>query len=140
MSIAPPRPPTWPSPHQPGRARLWSWPALIAAGAGGAAVAATIATVITAQVAGSHPARTASPAAPAATVTVTPTPPPGPAPLPAAQADQRTCQAWHATNDLIVAGAVAQSVIPQGMTITDPAVRANPSWAAGVQKAADLYS
>ena len=30
-------------------------------------------------------------------------------------------------------------MIPQGTTILDPAVRANPTWTAGVERAAGLY-
>ncbi|WP_421845589.1 hypothetical protein [Mycobacterium sp.] len=34
---------------------------------------------------------------------------------------------------------VAQSVIPKGMTVLDPAVQGNPAWKAGVMRASQLY-
>jgi hypothetical protein len=73
------------------------------------------------------------------TVTATPSPPLKPAPLPAAQADRQTCNAWLAAGDSIHAASAAQSEIPKGMTILDPAVRDNSDWTAAVRKAANLY-
>ena len=101
----------------------------------GAVVAGTLASVIATQ-AGGHRANTAP--APV-TVTATPAPPSPPPPLPSAQADRQTCNAWLAAGDKVNEASVAQSVIPKGMTILDPAVRNNPDWSAAVRKAADLY-
>jgi hypothetical protein len=142
MSLAPP-PRTdaaWPPPPYPPTpwARRRRWPAIAAAAGLGALVAGAITTLITIQT--TNPAPTATPPS-ASTVTVTagPTQPPKPAPLPAAEADKQTCRAWRTVSPLVTAAAVAQGVIPQGMTITDPAVQANPAWAAGVTKASQLY-
>ena len=143
MSIAPPPPayPTWPPqpyPPPPPPQRRRRWPAIAAAAAIGAIVAGVITTVVT--VAATNPEPTGTTAAPAAeTVTVTAAPP-TPTPLPAAQADKQTCHAWGTTDTLYTAAAAAQGVIPQGMTITDPAVQDNPAWKAGVIRASELYS
>lgn len=143
MSTAapPPQPPVyskWPGspylPPQPPPARR-RWPAFAAGAAIGAALAATIASIITANMVGSD--HTSTPAAPVP-ITETPAPPP-PAPLPAAEANRHTCNTWLSAGKLINDASTAQSVIPQGMTILDPAVRANPDWTAGVQKAGNLY-
>jgi hypothetical protein len=40
---------------------------------------------------------------------------------------------------LISEASAAQGVIPEGMTIADPAVQGNPAWKAGVQQAGSLY-
>jgi hypothetical protein len=41
---------------------------------------------------------------------------------------------------LISEASAAQGVIPEGMTIVDPAVRSNAAWSEGVQKAGSLYT
>jgi hypothetical protein len=130
-AVAPPPAPTWPSSYPPQPAARRRWPAFVA----GAVLAGVTATVVTANVTASH---TSTPAAPV-TVTATPPAPPQPARLSVAVADRKTCNAWLSTGDKIHAASAAQSVIPQGMTILDPAVRDNPDWAAAVRKAADLY-
>ncbi|WP_204810526.1 hypothetical protein [Mycobacterium riyadhense] len=137
MSSAAPPPaayPTWPPPpYPPQPTARRRWPAFAAGAAAGTIVAATIASIITANVTGSG--HTSTPAAP---VTITETPPP-PSPLPAADANRRTCQAWLSAGDRIHDATGALSVIPEGTTILDPAVRANPAWTAAVKRAADLY-
>ena len=141
MSIAPPpASPTWPpqpyppAPQKPRR----RWPAIAAAAGIGAIVAGSITTLITFAATSPEPANTAAPAP--STVTETAGPPPSPAPLPVAEADAQTCRAWQTTDTLFTAAAAAQGVIPQGMTITDPAVQTNPAWKAGVLRASDLYA
>jgi hypothetical protein len=141
MSIAPPpASPTWPpqpyppAPQKPRR----RWPAIAAAAGIGAIVAGSITTLISFAATSPEPAHTAAPAP--STVTETAGPPPSPAPLPVAEADAQTCRAWQTTDTLFTAAAAAQGVIPQGMTITDPAVQTNPAWKAGVLRASDLYA
>ena len=143
MSIAPPPPaypPTWPPQQQypptPTKPRR-RWPAVAAAAGAGAIVAGVITTVITLSV--TAPATTDTTSSSADPVTVTAAPPAPPKALPAAQADAQTCHAWGATDKLYTAAALAQSVIPQGMTITDPAVQGNPTWKGGVIRASELY-
>lgn len=142
MSLAPPPPaypPAWPPqqhPPTPTKQRR-RWPAVAAAAGAGAIVAGVITTVITLSV--TTPATTNTANSSAETVTVTASPPAPPAPLPAAEADAQTCHAWGTTDTLYTAAATAQGVIPQGMTITDPAVQTNPTWKAGVLRASELY-
>lgn len=134
----PPAYPNWPPPPYPppqpptAAAPRRRWPAFV----GGVAIGAVIAAAITAAIATQTTGSTTTAATP---VTITATPPTPPAPLPAAEANRHTCDAWLASGNLISDASTAQSVIPQGMTILDPAVRANPDWTAGVQKAARLY-
>jgi len=101
-------------------------------------VAGAITTAITITATNSDPVTSIATSAPS-TVTVTAPPAQPPAPLPAAQADAQTCRAWSATDTLVTAAAVAQGVVPQGTTITDPAVQTNPAWKAGVIKAGEIY-
>jgi len=130
-------PPQYPQPQYPLPRPRRRWPITVGVVAASAVVAATIAAVVAVNVAGN---RADSGTSTAATVTVaTPPAPAKPAPLPAADADRRTCQAWLAAGDQIHAASAAQSVIPKGMTILDPAVRDNPDWSAAVRKAADSY-
>lgn len=136
---APPTYPAWPppAPYPPAPRPRRRWVATVAAAVISAAVAATLASIITAHNTGrDNPA-----AATTSTVTVTAQPPTPstPAPVPAADADRTTCQAWVSAGTLIRAASSAQSVIPPGMTIVDPAVQDNPAWKAGVIKAGDLY-
>lgn len=142
MSIVPPPAyPTWPpqqyppSPTPPRQRRLW--PAIAASAGAGAIIAGVITTVITISVTSPATTHTTSPAA--ETVTVTAAPPAPPAPLPVAQANAQTCRAWGTTDTMYTAAAEAQSVIPQGMTITSPDVQTNPAWKAGVMRASDIY-
>ena len=141
MSIAPPpASPTWPpqpyppAPQKPRR----RWPAIAAAAGIGGIVAGSITTLITFAATSPEHANTAAPAP--STVTETAGPPPSPAPLPVAEADAQTCRAWRNSDTLFTAAAAAQGVIPQGKTITDPAVQTNPAWKAGVLRASDLYA
>ncbi|QNJ89920.1 hypothetical protein HZU40_00170 (plasmid) [Mycolicibacterium fluoranthenivorans] len=141
MSIAPPPAyPTWPpQPYPPAQQKpRWRWPAVAAAAGVGAIVAGLVTTLITYAATSPEPAHTTAPAP--STVTETAAPPPSPAPLPVAEADAQTCRAWRNTDTLFTAAAAAQGVIPQGMTITDPAVQTNPAWKAGVLRASDLYA
>lgn len=141
MSIAPPPAyQTWPPqqyPPTPAPTKRRLWPAAAAAAGAGALVAGVITTVVTLSV--TSPATPHNAAPTAETVTVTAAPPAPPAPLPAAQADAQTCHAWGTTDTMYTAAAVAQSVIPQGMTITSPEVQTNPAWKAGVLRASDIY-
>lgn len=103
---------------------------------GGVAIGAVVAAALTAGLmAGTRDTATRTPV----TITATPPAPTTPAPLPAAEANRATCDAWVAAGDLIHAASKAQSAIPQGMTILDPAVRTNPDWSAAVQRAAEQY-
>jgi hypothetical protein len=141
MSIAPPPAyPTWPPPPYPPAPQKprRRWTAVAVAGGIGAIVAGSITTLITFAATSPEHAHTAAPAP--STVTETAGPPPSPAPLPVAEADAQTCRAWQTTDTLFTAAAASQGVIPQGMTITDPAVQTNPAWKAGVLRASDLYA
>jgi hypothetical protein len=142
MSIAPPPPvyPTGPpSPYPPTPPqRRRRWPAIAASAGVGAVVAGVITTLITVAATPKPASTGAAPVAPQ-TVTVTAAPAKPPTPRPAAEADKQTCHAWATTDTLYTAAAAAQSVIPQGMTIIDPAVQANPAWKAGVLRASELY-
>lgn len=134
----PAAPPTWPptpypAPPPPRR----RWPVTVVVAAVCAALAATIASVITANVGRDNAA--AATVSTTVTVTAQPAAPSTAAPRPAAEADRATCQSWLSTGNLIRAAAEAQSVIPAGMTILDPAVQDNPAWRARVIKAGDLY-
>ena len=135
----PPTYPAWPPPASypapPTPRRRWALTAAVAVVS--AAVAATLASIITANNTGRDDER----ATPATTVTMTALPPTTAtaAPLPTVDADRATCQSWASAGTLIRAASEAQSVIPQGMTIIDPAVQDNPGWRAGVIKAGDLY-
>jgi hypothetical protein len=117
------------------------WPVVAAAAAVGAVVAAVIATIVTTAVTANTIPAAGTAAPKTVTMTATPTAPLPPAPLPAAQADRQTCQnGWLAAEEPVKAAGTAQSVIPKGMDILDPAVRANPDWSAALQKAGDFYT
>ena len=70
------------------------------------------------------------------TVTTGPTTPAAP---PADQADKETCRALAHRAAVNHRNSGRARVIPAGMTITSPEVRANPDWTAGVTKASLLY-
>jgi hypothetical protein len=142
-TVPPPPPPPMPGyppqpPGPPGESGRRRWPALVAAGIIAGVIASTAAAVITVN------ARDTTAAAPTlptpVTVTVAPPAPAAPAALPTSQADRQTCETRAAASRLISEASVAQGVIPEGMTIVDPAVRSNPAWSAGVQKAGSLYT
>lgn len=139
-TVPPPPPQPGYSPQPPGpppRSRR-RWPVLIAAGIIGAAIASTAAAVITVN---ARETTTAAPTLPTpVTVTVAQPTPAAPAPLPTSQADRQTCDTRATASRLISEASVAQGVIPEGTTIVDPAVRSNPAWTAGVQKAGSLYT
>lgn len=121
-----------PPPLPPAPAARLRWPVFV----GGVAIGAAIAAALTAGLmAGTRDTSVRTPV----TITETPPAPTTPAPLPEAEANRATCDAWVAAGDLIHAASKAQSAIPQGMTILDPAVRANPDWSAAVQRAAEQY-
>lgn len=123
-----------PAPLPPAPAARRRWPVFV----GGVAIGAAIAAAITAALmAGTRDTATRTPVT--ITATATPPAPTTPAPLPAAEANRHTCNTWLSAGKMINDASTAQSVIPQGMTILDPAVRANPDWTAGVQKAGNLY-
>ncbi|OLT97883.1 hypothetical protein [Mycobacterium syngnathidarum] len=135
---APPAYPNWPPPPYPPptaaeAAPRRRWPAF----AGGAAIGAVLAAAITAVITTQTGDTTATPAT--ITATATPPAPTTPAPLPAAEANRHTCDAWVSAGDRIHDATAALSVIPQGTTVLDPAVRGNPEWSAAVQRAADQY-
>ena len=142
MSIAPPPAyPTWPPqpyPPQQQQQQRRRWPAIAASAGVGAIIAGIITTLVT-MAATSGPTPTVTPAA-APTVTVTAAPPKPPPPLPATQADAKTCQGWAMADDLVTTAGTGLNVMPQNVTITDPAVQANPAWKAAVQRASQLYS
>ncbi len=134
-TTTPPAYPNWPPPPYPPQSSAADaaaprrrWPAFVCGVAIGAVAAAAIAT---------HTADTA-PSTPV-TVTAAPPAPSTPAPLPAAGADRKTCNTWLAAGKLINDAATDLSVLPSGVKVLDPAVRANPDWTASVQKAASLY-
>ncbi|MBS4730565.1 hypothetical protein MSM1_20320 [Mycobacterium sp. SM1] len=142
MSIAPPPPayptrPPRPYPPVPSQHRR-RWPAVAASASVGALISGTITTLVTMAATAGSGDNTAGPTA-APTVTVTATPP-KPTPLPVAEADKQTCHAWGTADNLVTAAAYALNVIPQGMPFTDPAVRDNAAWKAGVKRASDLYA
>jgi hypothetical protein len=141
MSIAPPPPvyPTGPpSPYPPTPQRRRRWPAIAASAGIGAVVAGVITTLVTVAATPEPTSTAAAPGAPQ-TVTVTAAPAKPPAPLPTAEADKQTCHAYGTADTLVTAAGVALNVIPQGITIIDPAVQANPAWKAGVIRASELY-
>jgi hypothetical protein len=109
---------------------------LVGAGFVGAVVAGVATTAIT--IAGT-PDHASGSTGSATTVTVTASPTKPPAPLPTAEADQQTCHAYGTVDNLITAAGNALNIIPQGMPFTDPAVKNNPAWTAGVMRAADIY-
>lgn len=109
------------------------WPALAGAAAAGALIAGLAAGGGTALL--MHQPPMAAPA----TVTVAPPKPSSPPALPTLKADRKTCTGWDEAGKLINEAAEELSVIPQGTTILDPAVRDNPERAAAVQRAADLF-
>lgn len=130
----PPVAPAWqPEPPRRGGGGF----ALVVAALTGAVVAGTVAALVTTGL------RDTTPVAPVAapmTVTVAPAAPPAPAPLPAAQADNITCeQGWNGAFQFTKAASTALKILPPGMTVRDPAVRANPEWTAAVQSAGDYY-
>lgn len=130
----PPQPPypLAPQPPTAAAAPRRRWPAFV----GGVTIGAVLAAAITAAIATqTTDTTTATPV----TITATPPAPTPPAPLPAAEANRHTCNTWLAAGELIRSASSAQSVIPQGLTILDPSVRANPEWSAAVQRAADQY-
>ncbi len=143
-ALPPPPPPVMPRysplpPRPPADDRRRRWLVRVAAGVVGAVVAAVVAAVITVQA--RDTTTVAAPVAPTPVTVTVPAPTPAPpAPLPTAQANRQTCATRAETSRLISAASTAQGVIPQGMTILDPAVRANPDWTAGVQKAGALYT
>lgn len=138
----PPRPPQLPGyppvpPVPPSGGGRWRrWPVLVAAAAVGAVVAAGAAALITTQ--SRESAATSAPAP--STVTVPAPTPAAPVPLPTAQADQQTCrQGWIPAGEAIDSATAALNVLPKGMKIDDPAVQANPQYAAAVIRAAGFY-
>lgn len=128
MSMVPPPPaaPTWPSYPQPEpRQNQRRWPAITASLGASAAVAGIITTAVTLAVT-PEPAVTVAASAAPQIVTVTAAPSTPPAPLSTAEADKQTCHAWGTTDTLYNAAVVAQSVIPKGMTVLDPACTRQP--------------
>lgn len=129
-------PPLPPGPPAGGRRRRL-WPTLVAAAAVGAVVASGAAALITTQTRDS----VAAPTSPEPSTVTVPAPTPVvPAPLPTAQADRQTCQqGWIPAGQAIDSATAALDVLPKGVKIADPAVQANPEWAAAVSKAGGFY-
>ena len=127
-----------PHPGPPAGRRGRRWPALVAAGAGAALVAAAAAALVTTTVRDSAMPPAQSPAQ--VTVTVQAPPPPSPAPLPASQADSQTCATRVEAYRYVSEASAAETIIPSEFDILDPEVRANPAWAAGVERAGALYA
>lgn len=136
----PPAPPTMPGypPTPPGPTPRHNrrWPVLLGAAALGAVIAAGAAATITTHTRTAEPVHASTPV----TVTVPAPPPTPPAPLPTAQANRQTCGPRIEASRLISEASAAQGVIPEGMSITDPAVRSNDSWTTGVLTAGSLYT
>lgn len=133
----PPGPPQDP-PDQPRHDRRRRRLQLAAAAGVGAVTATVAAAVITVQVRNTTPTtiKTTSPV----TITMPAPPPLAPVPLPTAQADRQTCQqGWLASVVPINAATDALAVLPNDITILDPAVHANAEWTAAVNKAGNLY-
>jgi len=126
-------PPLPPGPPAGGSRR---WPVLVGAAIIGAVVSAVAAFAITTQ---ARDTTVQGLPAPTTGTVAAPTPAP-PVPLSAEQADRQTCGPREEVSRLISAASEAQGVIPQGMTILDPAVRSNPAWTAGVLRAGSLYT
>lgn len=142
--MPPPYPPPPPGsqfrPQSPPPAirRTRRWPAVVAAAAVGALTAAVTAAVITVRV--QDPVESAQRAQPAVTETVDAPAPAPPAKLPTAQADRRTCeQGWIPAGSLIDDAQAELAKTPPGVAVDDPAVVANPEWAAAVTRAGELY-
>lgn len=133
----PPPPPGYAPLPPPGNRRRRRWPTVLAAVAAGALVSSALAALIATQLHQSDSVTTASPT----TVTVaSPTPPP-PAPLPTAMADRQTCEVgFKSTEAPTQAAADSLRQLPPGMKVLDPAVRANPQWAAAVRSAGEFYT
>lgn len=136
----PPPPPQMPGypplPPGPPSGRSRRWPVLLAAAVLGAVVSAGAAFAITTQAQDTTVQGLPAPS----TVTVPAPKPTSPTPLPTEQADRQTCGSTADASRLLSEASEAQGVIPQGMTIMDPAVRSNPAWTAGVQKAGSFYA
>lgn len=133
----PPLPPG-PPPGNSQRHRR-GWPVIVTAGVVSALVASTIAAVVTLHVRDTGTSASTSTAPSTVTTTVAAPEAPSPDPLPAAQADRQTCETRAAASRLIDEAAAAQGIIPQGMTISDPAVQADAAWRSGVEQAGRLY-
>jgi hypothetical protein len=136
MSNVPPPPDFSIGPPPPTKKRRRRWPAIAAAAAAGAIIAGVITTLVT--IAATSGTANNSTPAPAPTVTVTAAPPAPPAPLPAAEADKKTCQGWAIADDLVTTSASGLTVIPQNVRFSEPAVQANPTWKAAVERASQL--
>ncbi|EIT92281.1 hypothetical protein [Mycobacteroides abscessus] len=108
------------------------WPGIVAAASAGVLVGAVVGIGTTIL------AHERSPAAPV-TVTVTPEPsaPPGAKPL--ERANRQTCEGWDAAGKLINDAADALTIIPEGTSILDPAVRNTPERVSAVMHAGDLF-
>lgn len=137
----PPTPPEMPGypplPPDPPADRNRRWPFLVAAAAISAVVASAAAVAITIQAQDT----TATPGSPTReTITVAAPTPAAPAPLPTTEADHQTCQVgFVGTQAPTKAAAQALALLPPGVKVLDPAVQANPDWAAAVRRAGDFY-
>lgn len=108
------------------------WPGIVAAASAGVLVGAAIgvgATMLTSE-------RTT---ATAVTVTVTPESSKPPVTQPLERANRQTCEGWNAAGKLINDAADALTVIPEGTSILDPAVRNTPERVSAVTHAGDLF-
>lgn len=108
------------------------WPGIVAAASAGVLVGAVIgvgATMLTRE-------RTE---ATTVTVTVTPEPSAPPAARPLERANRQTCEGWDTAGKLINDAADTLTVIPEGTSILDPAVRNTPERVSAVMHAGDLF-
>ncbi|AMW21762.1 hypothetical protein [Mycobacteroides chelonae] len=108
------------------------WPGIVAAASAGVLVGAVVgvgATMLTRE----------GTAAAAVTVTATPESSAPPAAKPLERANRQTCEGWDAAGKLINDAADALTLIPEGTSILDPAVRNTPERVSAVVHAGDLF-
>lgn len=108
------------------------WPGIVAAASTGVMVGAVVgvgATMLTRERA----------TAAAVTVTVTAGTSAPSAEKPLERANRQTCEGWDAAGKLINDAADALTVIPEGTSILDPAVRNTPERVSAVMHAGDLF-
>ncbi|MFT9664980.1 Uncharacterised protein [Mycobacteroides abscessus subsp. bolletii] len=108
------------------------WPAVVAAASAGVLVGAVIGagtTILTRE--------RATAAAVTATATSEPSVPP--TAMSPERANRQTCEGWDTAGKLINEAADALTVIPEGTSILDPAVRNTPERVSAVMHAGDLF-
>lgn len=147
MPTAPPSNyPSWPPPAYPGYSPRPSapeqpsgprrrWPLLAAVAATGIAIGAVAATIVTTQTGDTTTATVTT----TVTETAAPPSPTAPPPQPEATANRQTCNAWLSAGERIDIADAELAILPSGVKVLDPAVRANPQWSAAVKNAAGEY-